>query len=357
MHSRYLPGRLGDPDSTLLTDRRLDPRIAAALEAVGDLAGDLDPVGPGASYDDCLAYCAAFEAAAAAAHPLMEAAMPPFADVLVRTETITGVDGNDIALHIHEPTHRQGPRPCIVHTHGGGMVLMSATDPGFVRWRSSLAEAGLVVVGVEFRNGGGRLGNHPFPAGLDDCASALRWTHENRASLGVSSIVISGESGGGNLALATTLKAGREGWLDHIDGVYAMCPYISGLYADPPDDLPSLEENDGYTLDCRMMSALVKVYDPENRHADDPLAWPFHAAAEDLAGLPPHVISVNELDPLRDEGLEYYRKLIRAGNSALARTVHGTNHAGDVSYPDVTPDLYQDTLRSLCGFARSLDPA
>ena len=31
---------------------------------------------------------------------------------------------------------------------------------------------------------------------------------------------------------------------------------------------------------------------------------------EDLNGLPPHVISVNELDPLRDEGLLYYKKLL-----------------------------------------------
>ena len=38
-----------------------------------------------------------------------------------------------------------------------------------------------------------------------------------------------------------------------------------------------------------------------------------HASASDLTGLPPHVISVNELDPLRDEGLAYYRKLLAAG--------------------------------------------
>ena len=65
------------------------------------------------------------------------------------------------------------------------MVLMTAADPNFVRWRKSIAATGLVVVGVEFRNGGGKLGNHPFPAGLNDCASGLRWVHENRAALGI----------------------------------------------------------------------------------------------------------------------------------------------------------------------------
>ena len=49
------------------------------------------------------------------------------------------------------------------------MVLMSADGPIYDRWRSELAATGLVVVGVEFRNGAGKLGPHPFPAGLNDC--------------------------------------------------------------------------------------------------------------------------------------------------------------------------------------------
>jgi acetyl esterase/lipase len=45
----------------------------------------------------------------------------------------------------------------------------------------------------------------------------------------------------------------------------------------------------------------------------NPLAWPYWASQEELKGLPPHVISVNELDPLFDEGISYYRKLLHAG--------------------------------------------
>ena len=85
-------------------------------------------------------------------------------------------------------------------------VLMSTTSPVYDQWKSELANSGMVVVGVEFRNAGGRLGPHPFPAGLNDCVSALRWMHENRDPLNLSGIVISGESGGGNLAIATCLK-------------------------------------------------------------------------------------------------------------------------------------------------------
>ncbi|HIG39474.1 MAG: alpha/beta hydrolase fold domain-containing protein [bacterium] len=349
-----LPGRLGNPDANLQNDHRADPRIVQAIEAVGGFAPGIESPGPDGSYQACLDYCMAFEDGAALAHPLMMEAMPAFDNVSSTTEVIKGVDGNDITLFIDRPKDTTGNLPCIVHTHGGGMVLMTAADPGFIRWRKSLAETGLIVVGVEFRNGGGSLGNHPFPAGLNDCASATQWVFENKSKLGVSSIVISGESGGGNLSIATTLKAKQEGWSRYINGVYAMCPYICGNYGEPPAELLSLEENNGYMLNTNMMVPLVKVYDPEGANANNPLAWPYQASVADLEGLPPHIISVNELDPLRDEGLAFYRKLLAANVSAVARTVHGTPHAGDQGYPDVTPEIFQETIRSLSGFAKSL---
>jgi len=347
------PGRLGDPGMTLEADPRLDPRIGAALAMV-ELAPGLEPPGVGADYDTCLAFCAGFEEVNAAQHYQLEALMPEFPGLTSSTETIIGADGNDIALYIDRPAALDAGAPCVVHFHGGGMVLMTAQDPGFVRWRKSLAASGLVVVGVEFRNGGGRLGTHPFPAGLNDCASAVQWVHANRSELGIASITLSGESGGGNLSIATALKANREGWVEQIDGIYAMCPYISGQYGAPPESLPSLVENDGYMMTDAMMNALATVYDPSGGQATNPLAWPMHAQLEDLRGLPPHVISVNELDPLRDEGLTFYRNLLAAGVSAVGRTVHGTPHAGDGTFPDIVPDVFQDTVRSICGFAQQL---
>ena len=233
------------------------------------------------------------------------------------------------------------------------MSILTAADPSYGRWRDELAAAGVIAIGVEFRNAAGSLGPHPFPAGLDDCASGLQWVHDNREALGISKIVVSGESGGGNLTLATTLKAKRDGRLDQIDGVYAQCPYISGLYASQPAELPSLTENDEYFLACRMMGAMAAIYDPEGDPAN-PLAWPYHADSADLQGLPPHVISVNQLDPLRDEGLAYYRKLLDAGVSTVSRTVNGTSHAGDVIFRGLMPDVYAASLRDLVGFAESL---
>ncbi len=348
------PGRLGDPNMTFLTDPRADPRIRAAVEVLGGFTDGVELPGADASYEDALAYCTGVEEMGAASHDMMREALPEWPTVTSTTQTITGVDGNDIQLYIHRPNDVTGPVPCLYHTHGGGMVIMTAADPSFVRLRNDLAATGVVVVGVEFRNGGGRLGPHPFPAGLNDCASGLKWVVANKEELGVDKVVICGESGGGNLSIATTLKAKQEGWLEAIDGVYAMCPYISGSYSSPPADLVSLRENDGYMLDCAGMGLMVKAYDPTGEHASNPLAWPLQGEVEDLAGLPPHVIFVNELDPLRDEGLAFYRKLVQAGVPAIARTSMGTPHAGDQMFVDVVPQAYQDLCGAIVGFARSL---
>ena len=239
----------------------------------------------------------------------------------------------------------------VIPRHCGGHVIGSVAGYDHL-CRFLCNRLGAVLASVDYR----LAPEHKFPTAAEDAIAAWQWFRAQAPSFGAdpTRLGVMGDSAGGNLAIATTLKAKQEGWLEQVDGVYALCPYISGAYGAPPPNLLSLEENDGYSLDCQQMAALVKLYDPDNVHAPNPLAWPYHAPAADIEGLPPHFISVNELDPLRDEGIEYYRKLVKAGNSAVARTVHGTNHAGDMSFPDVTPDLYESTLRSLVGFAGSL---
>jgi acetyl esterase len=66
-------------------------------------------------------------------------------------------------LYISRPDNVDGALPCVVHTHGGGMAFLSAADTTYQRWREFLAATGLLVVGVKFRNAGGKLGPHPYP--------------------------------------------------------------------------------------------------------------------------------------------------------------------------------------------------
>jgi acetyl esterase len=339
----------------LKEDPRADPRMIAAMLPFG-LEGQPEPapVNRDSQLKELLEFCGIAELGFEELFSALTMDLPAVEGVASGIEVIRGVDGNDVTLFVHRPTDLDGPLPGVLHIHGGGMVILEAAGAAYARWRNELAAVGLVVIGVEFRNGGGKHGPYPFPAGLNDCTSALQWVHDNKDSLGISKIIVSGESGGGNLSLATALKAKQEGRLDQIDGVYALCPYISNAYAVKVPELPSLYENDGYFLACAMMGALAKVYDPTGENATNPLAWPYFANAGDLRGLPPHVISVNQLDPLRDEGLAYFRKLLDAGVSAVSRTVNGTCHAGDLIFRRAMPDVYLATIRDIKGFADSM---
>ena len=270
------------------------------------------------------------------------------------TTTITGVDGNDITLYLSRPVDAAGPLPAVVHLHGGGMAIGSAADLGYIRLREHLAATGLVVVGVEFRNSSAKLGPHPYPAGLNDCASAARWVSGNRDELGITHFIASGESGGGNLTLTLAHKAKREGWIDEIAGFYAQCPFISNRWLEQCDDLPSLEENDEYFVSREQLALLGSLYDPAGAHAGDATCWAAVATDEELSGLPPHVISVNELDPLRDEGLQYYRRLLRAGVPTVGRVVAGTCHGGDLLFGSAMPEVLAASIRDVSGFAYSL---
>jgi acetyl esterase/lipase len=329
--------------------------MIAVLEVLG-IAGALEPVT--VSVDSTLEkireHIAVVEDGMAQMSALLVADLPPIDDVTRSVEVVRGVDGNDITVFVHRPANKPGRLPGMLHIHGGGMIFSEAANPGYERLRDELATAGMVVVGVEFRNGAGKQGPYPFPAGLNDCTSALQWINENKAALGIAKLIVSGESGGGNLTLATALKAKREGRLEQIDGVYALCPYISNAYAERDPRLVSLYENDGYFLGCEGMAPGAKAYDPTGANATNPLAWPYHATESDLVGLPPHVISVNELDPLRDEGLAYFRKLLAAGVSATSRTVNGTCHAGDILFRAAMPEVSLATLHDIKSFADSL---
>jgi acetyl esterase len=353
-HDVQLPGRLGDPDRSLATDPRADPRMVAALSAFGmDTLAQPLPVGYDSPLQEILPVIAGAEEGFEGFYAALFAGLDPVPGVVSETITIEGPDGDELPLYVHRPAGSEGEDlPHMIHLHGGGMAMLRAGNPGYWRWRDQLAATGMVVVGPEFRNAAGCLGPHPFPAGLDDCAAAFAWMRETLAP--GKKIVVSGESGGGNLSLALALRAHRDGWSDQISGVYAMCPYISGTYVDRPLDLPSLYENDQYFISCALLAPLARTYDPEGKHTDDPTCWPLAATVDDLRGLPPHVISVNELDPLRDEGLAYLRRLQAASVSAYGRIVAGTSHGGDIVLSVSMPEVAAATLRDIRGFAGTL---
>lgn len=88
-----------------------------------------------------------------------------------------------------------------------------------------------------------------------------------------------------------------------------MCPYISGNY--PSEKYPSTVQNQGILL--HLDGSAPHMYGKAAYEARDACAWPVFASIDDLRGLPPVFVSLNECDPLKDEGLEFYRKCLQAG--------------------------------------------
>ena len=178
----------------------------------------------------------------------------------------------------------------------------------------------------------------------------MKWVHAHAGELGIdpAHLVVAGESGGGNLTLATGLKLKQDGDLGLIRGLYAMCPYIAGSW--PQDRFPSSIENNGILLDLHNNRGAM-AYGIEAFEAKNPLAWPSFATEDDVRGLVPTVISVNECDPLRDEGIEFYRLLLRAGVPARCRQVMGTIHGTEI-FSIACPDISRETAASIAQFCR-----
>ena len=188
----------------------------------------------------------------------------------------------------------------------------------------------------------------PYPAGLNDCISGLEYVASNRDILNIDAgrIIISGESGGGNLTLATGLRLKREGKLDLIQGLYALCPYIAGIW--PLPENPSSIENNGILLNLHNNRGAM-AYGIEELERKNPLAWPGFANDDDVKGLPPTIINVNECDPLRDEGINFYRLLFRNGVQARCRQVMGTIHGTEV-FPICCPEISREAARHIADF-------
>ena len=259
-------------------------------------------------------------------------------------------DGNTVKLQFIRP--KGGEKlPCVYYIHGGGMMSFSCFDGMYRAWGKIIANTGLAVAMVDFRNclhPSSAPEIAPFPAGLNDCVSGVKWLAANAAELGIdpAKIVIAGESGGGNLTLATGLKLKRDGDMGLIRGLFALCPYIAGAW--PQTHLPSSSENNGIMIELHHNRGAM-AYGIGELEAKNPLAWPGFATVEEVKGLVPTMISVNECDPLRDEGVEFYRLLLKAGVAAQCRTVMGTCHAIEI-LATTCPEISRQTAAALRQF-------
>lgn len=340
---------------TIADDPRIDPRIKAVLGAMPSAAqSDV------ADRDTLLAEVNRPEAVAE--RQLMTAMLDvvdsediaPSTGLDISTLDVTSEpDGNTVKIQFIRP-QTEAVLPCVYYIHGGGMASLSCFDGMYRSWGRIIAHQGVAVAMVDFRNSmvaSSAPEVEPFPAGLNDCVSGLKHVVARAAELRIdpTHVIVAGESGGGNLTLATGLKLARDGELGLIRGLYALCPYIAGSW--PQDRFPSSIENNGLLIDLHNNRGAV-AYGIAELEAGNPLAWPMFATEADVAGFPPTVISVNECDPLRDEGIEFYRLLLRAGVAARCRQMMGTIHGTEI-FSIACPDISYETAASIAQFCRS----
>jgi acetyl esterase len=190
------------------------------------------------------------------------------------------------------------PTGLVVYFHGGGFVIGSIGLMDNVA-RELAHHSGAVVVSVGYR----LAPEHPYPAGLDDCESVTRWAMANAGRFGLSpsSIAVAGESAGGNLAAAVSLRLRDDGG-PRPAGQVLIYPGVAG-----PLTHPSTVEFDGLIISRTAGERYWAAYSGGRDVDDDAYAAPLRAPS--LVGLPPALVVLGGCDMLRDEGRAYAERL------------------------------------------------
>jgi len=260
----------------------LDPDIRRLLQTIFNLPAAEGPPD-----------VARLRAAAEAAPQLLGG---PAEDVAsVRDTTAPGRSG-PVPLRVYRPASTPGP--LILYAHGGGWVTGSLGSHDKL-CRILANRLGSVVVAVDYR----LAPEHVYPAALDDVDAAWRWARANARALGAdgSRFAVAGDSSGGNLAAALTLRLAREA---------AQQPDLQLLFYPALDGTCSRASYRQFATGYSLTAAQMAWYWDAYRAGSDPLEPELSPlAAAELRDLAPAVIAVATADVLRDDALDYARRL------------------------------------------------
>jgi acetyl esterase len=251
----------------------------------------------------------------------MRAEIPGLDTLHIEDRMVPGWAGDpDVGIRIYRPLEvsASAPVPGVLLIHGGGFVIGSV-EAEQANGALIAIRTGAVVVSVEYR----LAPEHPYPAGLHDCYSALVYLAEHAGELGVdpARIAVNGTSAGGGLGAATALLARDMGGP-------ALCFQMLHIpELDDRLDTPSMQAFVDTPLWNRPLAVQSwRYYLGELSEGDEVPAYAAPARATDLSGLPPAYISTAEQDPLRDEGIIYALRLLQAGVSVELHQFPGTFH-------------------------------
>jgi len=245
----------------------------------------------------------------------------------VEDRTIPGPAG-DIPIRIYDNRPAREAGPVMVFYHGGGWVIgdLNTHDP-YCAEAARLLD--MPVIAVDYR----LAPEHPFPAAPEDCEAATRWVADNIPCTG---LVLSGESAGGNLTLATALTLRDKPASKPVIAIHPIYPAVT-----THNDWQSYRDfGEGHLLTEGSMTWFGDQYAPD---PTDYRASPIDFPAE---GLPPTLLVTAGLDPLRDQGRAYAAKLIEAGVPTTYREAKGSIH-GYINLAQAIPSAQADISGAL----------
>lgn len=225
-------------------------------------------------------------------------------------------DGAQIPIRVYRPTTQENLKT-IVFYHGGGFVLRNIETHDDL-CRRIAKKTGALVISVGYR----LAPEYKFPIPVYDCYDALLWTKENAADFGGNpdDLIVMGDSAGGNLSTSVCHVA-RDEKGPKISKQVLIYPALDARLK-----YPSIEKfKDGYLLTKPMLDWFVDHYAKTPEDKNNPLMSPLLAGS--LADLPPAFVCTADHDPLKDEGEDYYHKLVAAGNEAVFKEYKNTIHA------------------------------
>ncbi|WP_372424864.1 alpha/beta hydrolase [Salinarimonas chemoclinalis] len=228
----------------------------------------------------------------------------------VETTRLPGSSGA-IGIRVYRPT---GPvAGTLVFLHGGGFTV-GDLDSHEVLCRALAAASGLVTVAVDYR----LAPEHPFPAGLDDCAQAYAFVADSGAFDGP--VALAGDSAGGALACGVVqrrIAAGRP-----LPAALALIYPVTDHCSRPKPSYEAFGAEFGFTT--ALMEWFWDLYLPEPGLADHPEVSPLQYPG--LARFPPTRIVTAGYDLLCDEGRMLAGRMLVAGVEAELVHYPDMNH-------------------------------
>lgn len=230
-------------------------------------------------------------------------------------------DGSKLRLSVYSPEEKKENVPGLLWIHGGGYGL-GCPEQDFAFIQNFIDASGCVVVAPDYTNST----TAPYPAAFNDCYNALLWLKENGKNYGMrdNQIFVGGNSAGGGLCAAVTLKARDTG---DVNIAFQM-----PLYPMLDDRMitESSQNNDAPIWNSASNEVGWKLYLGENYGTDNVSKYASPARETDYANLPPTLTYVGTIEPFTDETVEYVENLKEAGVEVNFKMFDGCFHGFDL---------------------------